>query len=215
MSIIATNPIRKTAAMLSAACLAFVAIAAGPGHDHAAKVKVGEKAPDFKLADLEGNQHKLSTYAKDGKIVVLEWFNPGCPFVKKHYRDDTKTMNKLAEKYRDQGVVWLRINSGAPGKQGHGAELNKKIAAEWNIKDPILLDESGKVGRLYNSKNTPTMAVINAEGTLAYFGAIDDDRGGRNAGKTNFVDLALTQVLAGETVAKASTKPYGCAVKYD
>ena len=210
---IASSPIRKAAAVLTAACLAFVAVAAGPGHSHAPKV--GEKAPDFKLADLEGTDHKLSNYAEQGKVVVLEWFNPGCPFVKKHYRDDTMTMNKLADKYREQGVVWLRINSGAPGKQGTGAELNQKMTTQWNIKDPILLDESGKVGHLYNAKNTPAMAIINAEGTLAYFGAIDDDRGGKNAGKTNFVDLALTQILAGETVTKASTKPYGCAVKYD
>ncbi len=207
-----SNLIRNSVASLAAACVAFVAVAAGPDHDHQAKV--GEKAPNFKLTDLEGTEHELSDFTEDGKIVVLEWFNSGCPFVKKHYRDDTMTMNKLADKYRNQNVVWVRINSGAPGKQGTGLELNQKIAKDWDIKDPILLDESGKVGKMYNAKNTPAMAVIDANGTLAYWGAIDDDRGGRNAGETNYVDLALTALINGESVETAQTKPYGCSVKY-
>ena len=204
--------IRNSIAGIAAACVAFVAVAAGP--DHAPTAKVGQKAPDFKLADLNGKEHTLSDYTADGKIVVLEWFNSGCPYVKKHYREDTMTMNKLAEKYREQDVVWLRVNSGAPGEQGTGLELNRQVAEDWNIKDPILLDESGKVGKSYNAKNTPAMAVINSDGTLAYWGAIDNDRGGRNAGEINYVDLALTALIAGESVETAETKPYGCGVKY-
>ena len=213
MSIMTKDTIRNTVAALAAACIATVTIAAGPDHAHTAKV--GAKAPEFKLADLNGNDHTLAGYTEAGKVVVIEWYNPGCPYVKKHYRDDTMTMNKLADKYRAQDVVWLRINSGAPGKQGAGLEFNKEIAQKWNIKDPILLDESGAVGKMYNAKNTPAMAIVDAEGTLAYWGAIDDDRRAKNAGETNYVDLALTQILAGETVSKAETKPYGCSVKYD
>ncbi len=179
-----------------------------------AKVKIGARAPDFTLRDLDGEAHHLADYTEQGKVVVLEWFNPGCPFVKKHYRPETMTMNKLADKYRDKGVVWLRINSGAPGKQGAGLEVNRSAAKDWHIKDPILLDESGKVGRMYGARNTPTMYVIDADGTLVYWGAIDDNRGARTPGETNWVDLALKQVLAGETVTKARTKPYGCSVKY-
>ena len=207
--------IRNSIATLAAACVAFVAVAAGP--DNAGKMthaKVGHEAPDFTLADLDGKEHTLSDFAEDGKIVVLEWYNPGCPYVKKHYRDDTMTMNKLADKYRENDVVWIRINSGAPGKQGTGLEFNQKMAEEWKIKDPILLDESGKVGKMYNAKNTPAMAVVHSDGTLAYWGAIDDDRGGRNAGETNYVDLALTALINGESVETAETKPYGCSVKY-
>jgi peroxiredoxin len=212
MSIMTAPTIRRSIATLAAACVAMVAVAAGP--DHAHQAKVGEKAPDFTLTALDGKEHTLSDFSKDGKIVVLEWFNAGCPFVKKHYRDDTMTMNKLADKYREQNVVWVRINSGAPGKQGTGLEFNREIAEKWQIKDPILLDESGKVGKMYNAKNTPAMAIVHADGTLAYWGAIDDDRGGRKAGKTNYVDLALTALVNGESVAKAETKPYGCSVKY-
>lgn len=210
MSIMTKNTIRNTVAALAAACIATVTVAAGP--DHAHKAKVGSKAPEFKLTDTEGKEHSLAGFTEAGKVVVIEWFNPGCPFVKKHYTDDTMTMNKLADKYRAQDVVWLRINSGAPGKQGHGLAYNKKMATQWNIKDPILLDETGKVGKLYNAKNTPAMAIIDAEGTLAYWGAIDDAP--RGTAKTNYVDAALTQILAGETVTTAETKPYGCSVKY-
>lgn len=212
MTAMKTKTVRNSIAAVAATCAAFVAIAAGPDHDHTAKV--GEKAPDFTLVDLNGKEHTLSDFSKDGKIVVLEWFNAGCPFVKKHYREDTMTMNKLANKYREQNVVWVRVNSGAPGEQGTGLEYNREIAKTWNIKDPILLDESGKVGKMYNAKNTPAMAIIHADGTLAYWGAIDDDRGAAKAGDTNYVDIALTELLAGESVTTAETKPYGCSVKY-
>lgn len=208
-------PIRKTLAA-AVASVALLAVGMGPATDAApGSAKVGAKAPNFTLTDLDGVSHSLSDYSgEDGKVVVLEWFNPGCPFVKKHYRDDTMTMNKLADKYRDQGVVWLRINSGAPGKQGAGLELNKQAAQQWNISDTILLDETGVVGKAYNAKNTPSMAVIGKDGTLMYWGAIDNNRGAAKAGETNYVDLALQQVLAGETVTTATTKPYGCGVKY-
>lgn len=207
-------PIRKTLTA-ALASLAVFAVGFGPATQAApGSAKVGAKAPDFTLTDLEGNEHSLSDFTGDDKVVVLEWFNAGCPFVKRHYREDTMTMNKLADKYRDDGVVWLRINSGAPGKQGTGLEFNKQVKADWKIADPILLDESGVVGKAYNAKNTPAMAVIGKDGTLMYWGAIDDDARGRKDNPTNYVDQALTQVLAGETVTTATTKPYGCGVKY-
>lgn len=210
----------RTAIAAAAATLAMFAVAAGPkeaGKEYGAqgetKVKIGEKAPGFTLTDLNGKEHTLAQYTEQGKVVVLEWFNSGCPFVVKHYKPETMTMNKLADKFRDQGVVWLRVNSGAPGKQGAGLELNRNIAEQWKMKDPILLDESGVVGKAYASKNTPTMCIIDAQGNLAYWGAIDNDSS-MKIGDVNHVDVALTQILAGETVTTPKTKPYGCAVKY-
>ncbi len=204
---------------LVAAAIASVALAAGPGEKKdatatKAEAAVGQKAPDFTLADLDGKQHKLSEITASGKVVVLEWYNPECPFVKKHYRDDTGTMNKLAEKYASQNVVWVRINSGAEGKQGAGAELNRKMVAEYGITTPVLLDTTGEVGKTYGAKHTPEMFIIAADGTIAYHGAIDDDSRAAQPGKVNYVDQALQQVLAGETVTTATTKPYGCSVKY-
>ncbi len=210
-----TLSIRKAAvaAIAATAALFTIAAAPAPAGKAEASAKVGEKAPDFTLTDLDGKEHKLSEHTAAGHIVVLEWFNSGCPFVKKHYTPETMTMNKLADKYRDQKVVWLRVNSGAPGKQGAGLDLNREIASKWNIKDPILLDESGTVGRLYGAKNTPTMYIVDAQGTLAYWGAIDNDSS-MKIGTENYVDKALAQILAGETVTESRTKPYGCAVKY-
>lgn len=207
-------------AAAAAACLALAAVAMGPKEGkegkegYAATAKIGEKAPNFTLTDLNGKEHTLAQYTEQGKVVVLEWFNAVCPYVVKHYRDDTMTMNKLADTYRDKGVVWLRVNSGAPGKQGAGLEYNREIAEKWKMTDPMLLDESGKVGKKYNSKNTPTMCIIDASGTLVYWGAIDNDSSGRKIGDVNYVADAIKQVLAGETVTTATTKPYGCSVKY-
>jgi peroxiredoxin len=178
-------------------------------------VDVGEAAPNFTLSDTDGNELSLADYTKDGKIVVLEWFNPGCPFVKKHYSDsDNQTMNLLADKYKGQDVVWLAINSGAEGKQGAGLELNKQIKKDWGIEHPILLDETGQVGKLYGATRTPEMFIINAEGTIVYHGAICNDSSAGKPGDVKFVEQALDQVLAGESVTTAKTRPYGCSVKY-
>ncbi|MGE0710351.1 MAG: thioredoxin family protein [Planctomycetota bacterium] len=178
--------------------------------------KTGEKAPDFTLKDLEGKEVSLAKVLEQKKIVVLEWFNPECPVVKGHY--EKNTMTELQKKYKDK-VVWLAINSGAKGKQGHGIEKNKAAAEKWKISWPILFDESGAVGRLYAAKTTPHMFVIDAKGVLAYQGAIDSaggKRGKRGGNKevVNYVDRALTALLAGEKVEVTDTKPYGCSVKY-
>lgn len=171
--------------------------------------KIGEVAPAFELTDLDGKAVKLADFK--GKTVVLEWFNPGCPIVVMHYEADT--MNKTIAKFKDKNVVWVRINSGAPGKQGAAKEDNVDARKEWNITTPILLDSTGTVGKTYGAKTTPHCFVINADGVLAYNGAIDDGKPGK-VGGVNYVAAALTSVLAGETVEKAETKPYGCPVKY-
>jgi peroxiredoxin len=176
-----------------------------------AQAKVGEAAPKFTLMSTEGKEVKLEDFK--GKIVVLEWFNPECPFVKKHH-DLNTTMADTFAKYKDKDVVWLAINSGAEGKQGFGKELNEQARKDWKLGYPVLLDESGKVGKTYGAKTTPHMYVINKEGVLVYAGAIDDNTSAKEAGKVNYVANALDATIKGETVKEAETKPYGCSVKY-
>lgn len=173
--------------------------------------KVGEAAPAFALKDTEGKEVKLGDFK--GKIVVLEWFNPGCPFVKKHH-ETLDTMTKLAKDYKSKDVVWLAINSGADGKQGAAVDENVKAKKDWKIEYPILLDPTGETGKAYGAKTTPHMYVIDKDGKLVYAGAIDNDRGPKKAGDKNYVKNALDEVIAGKKVTDASSEPYGCAVKY-
>jgi peroxiredoxin len=173
----------------------------GEAHaEHAHKM-----APDFELTDQNGKVHKLSDY--HGKVVVLEWTNPTCPFVVRHYKADT--MTNLAAKYGED-VVWLAIDS----SNFVTAESASKWAEAEGITYPILLDASGEVGQMYEAKTTPHMFVIGAEGELLYDGAIDDDAAGKSESPTNYVEAALTSALAGQPVETAQTKPYGCSVKY-
>ena len=177
----------------------------------AAAVKVDQAAPDFTLTDLEGTAHTLSAY--QGKTVVLEWFNPGCPFVVAAH--DGGPLGDLAAKQSDD-VVWLAINSGAPGKQGHGVEANKKAAGDWSMKHPILLDESGEVGKLYGATNTPQMVVIDAQGLVQYQGALDNAPLNEVKGKNRipYTANAIAAVLKGENPEPDQTKAWGCSVKY-
>lgn len=174
-------------------------------------VAVGSVAPGFELTDTEGKAIKLSDFA--GKVVVLQWFNPGCPFVKKHY-EGANTFNELNKKYSDKGVVFLAINSGAAGKEGAGKETNATAKKDWKIEYPVLLDEAGTVGKTYGAQRTPEMFVIDKEGKVVYHGAIDDNKEMKGTGKTNYVAKALDEVLAGKQVTTAETKLYGCTVKY-
>ena len=174
-----------------------------------------ESAPAFTLTDTNGTEHSLSDFA--GKTVVLEWFNAGCPFVKKHYKGGN--MQSLQETYTGKGVVWLNIASSAPGKQGHGSasDHNAKIK-EWGIKSTaVLIDEDGTVGKSYKAAVTPHMFIINAEGEIVYNGAIDSKRSTNPKDipdSTNYVKDALDALLAGNDIAVGKTKPYGCGVKY-
>ena len=170
-------------------------------------VSVGDTAPAFTLADSAGNQVSLSDF--EGKIVALEWLNPDCPFVQRHYK--AGTMKRLAAKYGDNGVVWLTINS----TNYMDAAANAKFKAENDLPYTILVDQSGKAGHLYGAKTTPHMYIIDGAGTVVYIGAIDDDpRGNKGEPTVNYVSVALDEVLAGKSVTTAETKPYGCSVKY-
>lgn len=177
--------------------------------------KVGDKAPDFKVADMNGKTHQLSDYK--GKFIVLEWMNEGCPFVKKHYQ--ANNMQKLQKEYTGKNVVWLTVASSAKGKQGHWTAAQAQAKAkEWNIASTaILLDEDAKMGKAYGAKVTPHMFVINPEGKLVYNGAIDDNDSSDPEDipkSTNYVDLALKESLAGKPVKVSTSKPYGCGVKF-
>src|SRR6266550_7140825 len=176
---------------------------------------VGSSAPDFSLTDANGKAHSLSEYK--GKYVVLEWFNPECPFVKKHY--GSGNMQKLQENYTGKGVVWLTIDSSAPGTEGNlTPEQAEKKISEWKARQTaLLLDPEGKAGRAYGAKNTPHMFVINPEGKVVYEGAIDSKATPNPAdipNSTNYVKVALDESLAGKPVTTSTTKPYGCSVKY-
>jgi peroxiredoxin len=183
--------------------------------DPSAKATVGQAAPDFTLKDLDGKDVRLSSFK--GKAVVLEWFNPGCPFVKNaHTRGSLKD---AAKKHTKNGVVWIAVNSAAPGKQGAGADANREATKSFAMEHPVVLDETGAVGKAYGATNTPHMMVIDDKGTLVYRGAIDNSPDGEGQspedGKlVSFVDAALSDLAAGRAVAKAETKAYGCSVKY-
>lgn len=176
---------------------------------------VGKPAPQFELKDINGKTHKLKDFK--GKIVVLEWFNDGCPFVKKHYTSDN--MQKLQREFTGRGVVWLSINSSAEGKQGsHSAAEYKKVLTDWKAEPTaLLLDKDGHVGRMYGAKTTPDMYVIDKKGVLVYQGAIDDKPSADPAdvaSAKNFVKQALDELMGGKKVSVASEKSYGCSVKY-
>ena len=176
---------------------------------------VGSAAPDFSAPDTNGKTHSLSQYK--GKYVVLEWFNPECPFVKKHYGSDN--MQKLQQEYTGKGVVWLTIDSNAPGSEGSlSADAASKVMNGWKTRQTaLLLDPEGKAGRAYGAKNTPNMVVINPEGKIVYEGAIDSKATPNPAdipNSTNYVKVALDESLEGKPVTTSTTKPYGCSVKY-
>jgi peroxiredoxin len=176
---------------------------------------VGSTAPDISATDSKGKTQTLSQYK--GKYVVLEWFNPECPFVKKHY--GSGNMQKLQEEFTGKGVVWLTIDSSAAGMEGNltAEQANAKIAEWKSHSTALLLDPDGKAGRAYGAKNTPHLFVINPEGKVIYEGAIDSKATPNPAdiaNSTNYVKVALDESLAGKTVSTPSSRPYGCSVKY-
>ena len=176
---------------------------------------VGSAAPDFSAPDANGKTQSLSEYK--GKYVVLEWFNPECPFVKKHY--GSGNMQKLQDQYTSKGVVWLTIDSNAPGTEGNiTPEQAQKITESWKThQTALLLDPDSKVAKLYGAKNTPNMVIINPEGKIVYEGAIDSKASPNPADiptSTNYVKAALDESLGGKAVSNAQTKPYGCHITY-
>lgn len=183
-----------------------------PAGDANASALVGQPAPDFTLAGIDGVSVKLSDFR--GKRVVLEWFNPECPFVKAAH--DAGPLKDLAARTTAQGVVWLAINSGAPGKQGHGVEVNKQAAERWSLSHPILLDETGAVGRAYGASNTPHMFLVDDKGVLVYRGALDNAPMGEPDGgaRVAYLEDAVAALVAGKPVAQGETRAWGCSVKY-
>lgn len=173
--------------------------------------ELGKPAPDFSLMDLQGTQVSLADYR--GKTVVLEWFNPGCPFIK--YAHGKGPLKSALPGGQSENIAWLAINSSAPGNEGHGQELNAKHHAEWKMSYPVLIDEDGKIGRLYDAKTTPHMFVIDPQGVLVYRGALDNAPLGKAKDKkVNYVEMALADLAAGRPVATPETQAYGCSVKY-
>ena len=166
----------------------------------------GVRAAEFSLEDQEGKQVGLTDFA--GKIVVMEWINPDCPFVQRHY--EAKTMADLARKYKRKGVIWLAINSTHYMNQ----QTNKDWASKYRLQYSILDDHTGKVGRLYGAKTTPHMFIIDQGGKVVYRGAIDDDPSGSKDKPLNYVDQALGELVGGKAVSVSESKSYGCSVKY-
>src|SRR6202795_3023277 len=180
-----------------------------------AETEVGKTAPNFSLPDTNGKTHSLADLK--GEYVVLEWYQPDCPFVRKHYRSGN--MQTLQKEYTAKGVTWLTIDSSAPGEEGNypAEKLSEISAQDGSARTALLLDPAGTVGRLYGAKTTPDMYVINPDGILVYKGAIDNKRSTDLADvktATNYVKVALEAVMAGKTVAMTATQPYGCSVKY-
>lgn len=180
-----------------------------------AEVQIGKPAPNFKANDVNGQVVSLSDFR--GKTVVLEWNNPECPFVRKHY--SSGNMQKTQAAAKKEGVVWLTINSSAPGKQGHvdGVKAKSMIATQQAQPTAYLLDPQGKLGNGYGAKTTPHMYIINPRGTLVYMGGIDDKPSPNPAdidGARNHVLTALSELKAGKPVSVPTSRPYGCAVKY-
>jgi peroxiredoxin len=177
--------------------------------------EIGKPAPDFTATDSNGKTVKLSD--QHGKIVVLEWTNHDCPFVKKHY--GSGNMQALQKEASQQGIVWWSVISSAPGKQGHVTpqEANELTSSRKAAPSAVLLDPEGSVGRLYSARTTPHMYIIDTQGRLVYRGAIDDKPSTNPADvatANNYVRTALQAVQQGQSVEPAVTQPYGCSVKY-
>jgi len=171
--------------------------------------EASKKGPEFTLKSFDGKEVSLSDYK--GKIVVLEWFNDECPYVRYHY-DTVHTMVELANKYKAKNVVWLAINS-----TNHTTpQQNKDFAAKHNLPYPILDDRPGNVGRAYGATNTPHMFIIDTKSNIAYEGAIDNNTSidANKKDVINYVDRALTELTSSKAVSSPKTKPYGCSVKY-
>lgn len=206
---------RERRLLLAAAAVAIASPLASWPVFVRAEVTAGQMAPDFRLKSVDGREVSLA--AQRGKHVVLEWTNPGCPFVRKHY--ESRNMPSLQKRYGERGVVWLSISSTNPSSVDwlEPAKLAARMA-DWGASpSALLLDEDGKVGRAWGARTTPQMFVVDPEGRIVYAGAIDDRRSADPAdvaGARNWVVAAFDDIAAGRPVARPSTVPYGCSVKY-
>jgi len=173
------------------------------------KATVGEPAPDFTRTDATGEEHSLADYR--GQVVVLEWTSTECPYVKRHYEEETfeETLDEFGG--GETEVQWLAIDSSNFAKP----EASKKWKKKYDVDYPFLMDPSGEVGKNYGAKTTPHMYVIDEEGTLRYNGAIDDDDSGEKDSPTNYVTKAVQALKNDEEVDPSKTEPYGCSVKYE
>lgn len=198
------------------------AVAPAPGA-LTAKAELGKPAPDFTLTEVGGKTFTLSAFK--GKTVVLEWFNPDCPFVK--YARGEGELKTMATKLMGEDLVWLSINSSAPGKQGHGTERNQAALAEYKIQNPLLLDETGAVGKSYGAEKTPHLFIVGKDGNLIYRGAVDNAPIGKidperpklpdskEGQLVNYVSAGLEDAAAARALRLPETAAYGCAVKYE
>ena len=180
-----------------------------------AKAVVGDAAPAFTLTDSNGKSRSLAEFK--GKTVVLEWTYAECPFVKKHY--GSGNMQAQQKEATSDGVVWLTINSGAPGKQGSldGAGANAVIKSSGGAQTAYLLDPDGKVGKEYGAQTTPHMYIVDGEGKLRYKGGIDSILSDDQADvpkATQYVRQALSELKGGKAISVSTSQPYGCSVKY-
>ena len=192
--------------------------AACPLLAQAATAAVGQMAPEFSALDTAGKSHQLSDFK--GKLVVLEWTNPGCPFVRKHYSGDAVgNMQSLQKEFTGKGVVWLAVNSTETGSVDYlaPAKLAGWMGEKQARPSATLMDESGKIGQLYGAKTTPHMYIVSPQGVLVYAGGIDSVASARVDDiktATNYMRQGLNEVLSGKGISMASTKAYGCSVKY-
>lgn len=202
----------RRAVMAAAVALGATLLSATPA---LAVPAVGEKAPDFVAVDTRGTERKLSDFA--GKYVVLEWTNPGCPFVRKHY--DSGNMPATQKAAIARGAVWLAINSTERAASDHllPAALDEWMRQRAAAPTAVLLDEDGTIGQAYGARTTPHLFIIDPKGVLVYVGGIDSVPSARVSDiktATNYVNQALAEAYGGQPVTAAVTKPYGCSIKY-
>lgn len=204
----------KTFALALTLPLASVLVFSAPAF---AKIATGSTVSDMAVVDSNGVTHNLSDF--EGQRVILEWTNEGCPYVKKHYKSNNMQALQREATASETETVWLSVISSAPGKQGHkdGNGANQTVERYAAAPTAVILDEEGTMGRAFSARTTPHMYIIDADQTLVYQGAIDDNSSSSVAtidGATNYVRAALADLDAGRAVATTDTQPYGCSVKY-
>ena len=205
-----------TALVSGLACVLAV-WAGGPGSDAVdRRLSAGATAPEFTLGDVDGTSHTLSKYTSEGKVVVLEWFNPESAQSIRHHKD-LHTLDGLAARYADRDVAWLAINSAGIWQPGFGVDRNRQAIEELGISYPVLLDTEGSVAGSYMAQTTPHMYVIDRDGKVAYSGAIDDappaDDGAQPTPMVNYVERALDALLTHQPITTPWVNPYGERVR--